>query len=128
MDDLVKTAKAQLEERAKSLKWEMEKAIDEKVENILGQFNQLASLPIPADILKLYTEVGGKIWVSKRIWVDDENQTPKILHGSRYITYANPESRQSEFQLPKGGYKLVVMAIPTEISGDRDDYERPIIK
>jgi len=122
MNEIVKIAKAQLEEQAKSLKWEAEKALDEKVESIKCQLEQMAELQVPVDVLRLYTEVGGKMWVSKRIWVADEDCTPKILHGSRYLMYANPESRQSEFMLPRGGYKIIVMAIPASIEGDRDDY------
>ena len=118
MDDLVKIATQQLEERAKALKWEMEKAIDEKVENTKDQLGRLGELKVPLDILDMYMKTNGKVWVSKTVGVEEDVQF-RLLRGGRDLFYPNTHSREPEFKLPLGVYKLVLIAIPQEFEVDK---------
>ena len=126
MEKIVEIATKQLEERAKSLKWEMEKDLDDKVEQLKEQFQILAELKLPTDILQLYMENEGRLWVSKRVFVEDL----RLSNGARNLFYRNDSDRASEFSLPRGAYRLVLMAIPTTLDeGARcDDYNYPVIR
>ena len=124
MEKITEITVKQLEERAKGLKWEMEKALDEKVESLKGQLQLLEEVKVPSDILKLYLENDGKVWVSKRVSLTEGGRFDLVSSGGRNLFYPKPDSREPDFQLPTGIYRLVLMAIPTEIEESQlcDDY------
>lgn len=130
MKEVFDIASQQLEQTAKALKFEVEKVLDEKVESLKQQIGTMAEIEVPVDVLKLYIESGGKVWVSKRVWINDEDDNFNLQHGGRYLFYANPDSRKPDFVLPRGAYKLVLIAIPVEFpeSHNCDDYGYPVIK
>ena len=127
MEKISELAIKQLEERAKGLKWEFERALDEKVESLKGQLELLNEVKVPSDILKLYLENEGKLWVSKRISVAEGGRLD-LWSGSRNLFYPKPDSREPDFRLPTGVYRLVIMAIPAEVEETErcDDYGAPI--
>ncbi len=127
MEKVTEVIIKQLEERAKGLKWELEKALDEKVEALKGQLQLLDEVKIPSDILKLYLENDGKLWVSKRASIV-EGERFDLWSGARNLFWPKNASREPEFRLPTGVYRLVIIAIPTEMEEDArcDDYGMPI--
>lgn len=126
MERIVEIATKELEEKAKALKWEVEKAIDEKVEGIKNQLKTLAELKIPTDMLELYLQHGGKLWTSKRVSIKEYGFS--LMVGGRNILYPKSDSREPEFKPPVGVYRLVLIALPSELEGHAsfDDYGIPI--
>ena len=104
-------------------------ALDEKVENLKGQLQLLDEVKVPSDILKLYLENDGKVWVSKRVSII-ENGRFDLWSGARNLFYPNTDSREPEFRLRNGVYRLVILAIPAEVKESErvDDYGMPIVR
>ena len=113
-DKIVELATKQLEAKAKQLKWEVEKAIDDKVESIKSQLTSLSEMNVPTDMLELYLKHGGKLWTSKRVYLDGQYGF-SINVGGRNILYPQLDSKEPEFKPPTGTYRLVVIAIPSEL-------------
>ncbi len=117
IDQLVEIAKNAIDEEAEILKQEILKQRDlryalEQLENkaaeLKRQVETLANLPVSKDLLDFYIRLGGNVWVSKIVGL---NQTDIHLMANNYsLTF--PDRPFSNLQ---GAYRLIIMAIATEI-------------
>lgn len=131
MADLVEIAKVKVEEKYLELsarlkeERDLKQALTEletKKDEVIKQLQTLAGLKAPTDLIDFYVKTGGKVWVSKRVFLRGiEREVNVTVRSTNLAAYEAP------IQLPKGLYRLILMAIPEEAHPDRlgnevDDY------
>ncbi len=77
-------------------------------EQMQEQLQALAAVAAPVDMLKLYIETGGKVWISKRAIRGNPHRELKLQVDGYDLMYPDPMSLQDGF------YRFVVMALPCE--------------
>jgi hypothetical protein len=136
MSELVEKVKAQLTleyERQKiMLKEERDlnqalQQLEQKYQNLITQVEALENAKAPADLIALYIQTGGKVWISKKVYNQGGMDTLTI--SGRHIM-GNYAPNCDGLQLEKGLYRIVVMALPEPLSQTKtgtavDDYGTP---
>lgn len=122
MADIVEIATQQIEAKYKQLKDKLEEqhelraAIDELTNtknNLIRQLEVLQSVKVPTNLIDLYTNTGGRVWVSKRVFTQFEHPGAVDLTVSgRSLGNQHPNPDPMEF--PRGLYRFVVIAVPQE--------------
>ncbi len=130
IEGAVKIAIEQLEKKTRELKEELmeqqdlNKAIltlEQKAANLKQQLSDLSSIQIPRDLLEYYIQTNGHVWISKIVAIGNL----RLNNCGRDLFYGS--SAQSEFELPRGAYRLILMALPQKVKPDShgefcDDY------
>ena len=122
MQELIKRAAEQLEQKAQILKEELRQERDlnralgelERTKNELVEtIKSLTELGLPGDIIDFYVKHQGKVWASKR-FVLEYRTRPEI----RLRAWLPIETTE----LDPGLYKFIFLAVPMEVKPDRDGY------
>jgi hypothetical protein len=124
MDDLVEIVKGKLTEEYQRQRKMLEEQrdlknalakLDQTYQNLAAQVDTLAKFKVPRDLIDLYVRTGGRVWVSRKVYVEGryEGELDITRQGnslSRSAPAADP------IRVPGGLYRLVLVAIPEEIS------------
>ena len=96
-------------------------ALEDKGGELLRTLEALAKMEFTGDMVSFYVRTGGKMWVSKRLFVEDGQLGPQVTYHARLL---NQEVDHPTPRLDRWTYLLILIAFPEKPlpPDSQDDY------